>query len=339
VPPVFDLEYYARLKPGPGTGPGRSLSALLTYAIRERATTLSLGPRKDPKVTDAACWIFVEGAWRGLTPPSIAVTKANARFLKQLVAGNGTLTLKIGERTLDVDVEFTFRDYADEITVTLPVSSALQGPAARVYESILGSDGYLEYEDAEFEDEFPLREPRRGFQLQLKGNKLGWDGAPFLGRRRMPFHPDMHAPTKFLVMILMLCFRDRAGELEFRPGVDELWTRYLVDKWYECVPPPAFVWPQLVRVIERHAILIRPESSDLDVPAVGWLELRWGQDLPPDNLAVFLDPRKDSAHLRIKFLRVDPEKPTESKTTDASAQVDEDPGDDSMMVEFSPDDQ
>ncbi|WP_439630843.1 hypothetical protein [Gemmata sp.] len=338
MPAIFDVEHYLNLKPGPGTGPGRFLAMMFAMSIRDQATRWVLGPDpKNPSWSAESCY-FISGVKHVLVPPPSASARCVARFFKQLVGGGGALALQLGERQLVVHAHIEPREVTDQITVELPISSALHGPAARLLDrcTTKGDEQLMEFEDTEFEDDTKQRGPRARFQICGNINRWG-DWRLFLGRRRMPFHADMHAPTKFLMMLLLMGFRDRARRLEIRPNGDEVSAGYFVDKWYDFVSPPAFVWPQLVRVIERHAVLIRPESGDLDAPAVGWLELRWGQDLPPDHLAVFLDPRKDSSQLWIDFMRVAPEK-TEAPVA-AETPADEDDTGDEMTVEFSPDDQ
>ncbi|MBA4186761.1 MAG: hypothetical protein C0467_01960 [Planctomycetaceae bacterium] len=338
MPAIFDIEHYISLKPGSGTGLVRFLAMCFAMSIRDQATRWMLGPHPNPRVYGAEHCYYVAGVKYDIVPPPIAVASQVSLFLKQLVGECGPLTLQLGERQLVIAVQIEPREIADQITAELPISSALHEPAAHLLDRCTTrGDHIVEFADTEFEGETNLRGPRVWFpQLDSSGSK-----PCFLGRQRMPFHPGMHGmhpPTKFLMMVLLMCFRDGAKEVEFRPvqQVMKLW--YLLDKWHECIPTPAFVWPQLVRVIERHATLIRPESSDLDVPAVGWLELRWGQDLPPDNLAVFLDPRNDSGHIRITFMRVAPETQSESKATESPTQEADDRNDE-MVIEFSPDDQ
>lgn len=331
MPPTFDLEYYARLKPAPGTGPGRLLALNFAMALRDLADRWELGPDAGGYGADS-CY-FISGTRYALVPPPLAIAAILARFLRQFVGGNGPLTLQLGERQLAVSVLIEPCKDANRIVVELPVSSAMHGPAASLLEEM--AEHLVEFEDAEFETEVKHQGPRDRFQFRAGMTTVL---KPFfLGRGREPFHPGMHAPTKFLMLVLLMCLRDGAMEVEFLPAGVELWARYLVDRqWYDFQPVPRFVWPQLVRVVERHATLTRPPSEELAVPAVGWLELRFGQDLPPDNLAVFLDPRKENPLLRINFMRV---APTPSQTMEPQGTSSDDNADSELVVEFSPDDE
>jgi len=335
MPPVFDLEYYARLKPGPGTGPGRQLAFFFLMSIRDHATRWMLGPDPNPDVRGAECCYFPACGKYILVPPPVAVASCIAIFLQQFVGGNGPLIIQLHGQQLTAQVRIEPRDLTPQITVELPVVRSLQSPAADLLKSCAtGGNSLLEFEWTEFEDESNRRRPRVRFQLSTKLDRSG-SGSVLLGRQRMPFHPDMHPPTKFLMVVLLMCFRDGAKEVEFLPVGDKLWVRYVVEsEWHNFQPVPGFVWPQLVGVLERHATLLRPEFSDFVTPAVGWLEIRCKQEWPI-NLAVFLDPREASPSLLLKSMWVKPKSDEPVKPP-----VDDDDGDEDMFgVEFSPDDQ
>jgi hypothetical protein len=77
--------------------------------------------------------------------------------------------------------------------------------------------------------------------------------------------PGLPPHRKILVMSLLLCLKDRAGELRFEPRIDDsgepgLRMSYVVDGVsYELVPPPSHLAPQIGRELKRLA---------------GWLSLR-----------------------------------------------------------------
>lgn len=92
---------------------------------------------------------------------------------------------------------------------------------------------------------------------------------------------------KFLLMVLLMGSRDRADRIEFRYEPDWLRLWYRVDgAWYELVPPPRSVCPQVLAEVRRSSRLVTPERGTgwrarvggllarPGGPAAGWMTLR-----------------------------------------------------------------
>lgn len=98
--------------------------------------------------------------------------------------------------------------------------------------------------------------------------------------------PDNRPVRKLLVMVLLMSIRDRASTIRFCLQADRIDTTYQIDgEWYELVPPPAHIWPDLVADVRSVARLIRPDRGGwfyqirFDDPEAGWLTFRVvGQD-------------------------------------------------------------
>ena len=105
-----------------------------------------------------------------------------------------------------------------------------------------------------------------------------------------PRRYDRLAPVdKLLTLVFALVGRDRAAWLRFdhypEPPAVQLW--YCVDGVpYEMVPPPAELWPELVRILWRNARLAPPDRRPWwrrwrqidfpDRPVFGVLPVRYG---------------------------------------------------------------
>jgi hypothetical protein len=74
--------------------------------------------------------------------------------------------------------------------------------------------------------------------------------------------PGYKPVRKYLAVVLMMAVRDRADQIRFSHGPDQLSVWYRVEeKWYELVPPPPHVWPRLLDEIRRTSRLVAPERT------------------------------------------------------------------------------
>lgn len=88
------------------------------------------------------------------------------------------------------------------------------------------------------------------------------------------------APTdrpirRFLILVLLMAVRDKADQIRFRHTPDLLSLWYRVDgQWYELVPPPRHVCPDLLAEVRRISRLVAPE---IGTGWRGWLRGRFAR--------------------------------------------------------------
>ena len=104
---------------------------------------------------------------------------------------------------------------------------------------------------------------------------------------QLPRYDTLPPAEKLLTLVFALVGKDKADQLVFDHSLVEPDVRmsYRVDgKLWEMVPPPAHVWPTIVRCLRRNSRLIPRRLSNLfrrgrfpDFPAGGTLPVRYGE--------------------------------------------------------------
>jgi hypothetical protein len=136
------------------------------------------------------------------------------------------------------------------------------------------------------------------------------------------------ATEKLLTLVFALAAKDKASELrfDFRPNHPDIRLLYWVEEQlFEMVPPPAHIWPELVRIILKNRKraaeegrtwwgLFRRGHAFPDFPLAGTLPVRFGNQLVELDVLLFrgragehiwleMDSKSDVSLLATEFLQ------------------------------------